>query len=375
MVDEKKKLVGSELDDLLKQDFNFESDRAEPDNKDSEPTSKKSTPKLKINKNILIISILLFVISAVAVAYLSFFVQDNNQEASLPIFINTQPQVKLGTYQPTKKILEVKEVKEDVVKAPVATKKPELLKKITPKTNNIKIKVEAINKITTLEDKINKDIEQVKLSSKKSTSFMIKKINRINKKVDEVDGQRTNNTKMILEAKKEAEIGHISLNKEIKLIKQEILALGSNNTQNLSNEMKSVIDFQDKERVIVKGDIDRLTEIYTKISKTITNQTQIITLLKKEVVQLTQKIKEIESKPELVIENFMTYDMIGFDSRKLVVWLKDSKENVVKVEKGSFLPEYGTVVAITKEGQIITKLGMVKISKETKETKQKNEND
>lgn len=372
MVDEKKKLVGSELDDLLKQDFNFESDRAEPDNKDSEPTSKKSTPRLKINKNILIISILLFVISAVVVVYLSFFVQDNNQEDSLPIFINTQPQVKLGTYQPTKKILEVKEVKEDVVKAPVATKKPELLKKITPKTNNIKIKVEAINKITTLEDKINKDIEQVKLSSKKSTSFMIKKINRINKKVDEVDGQRTNNTKMILEAKKEAEIGHISLNKEIKLIKQEILALGSNNTQNLSNEMKSVIDFQDKERVIVKGDIDRLTEIYTKISKTITNQTQIITLLKKEVVQLTQKIKEIESKPELVIENFMTYDMIGFDSRKLVVWLKDSKENIVKVEKGSFLPEYGTVVAITKEGQIITKLGMVKISKETK---QKNEND
>lgn len=70
--------------------------------------------------------------------------------------------------------------------------------------------------------------------------------------------------------------------------------------------------------------------------------------------------KEKPTQKKKSISSFQSYELIGFDRQKKSVWIKDDNDNVIKIRKSSFMPEYGTVMSITDDGKIVTELGFVK---------------
>jgi hypothetical protein len=121
---------------------------------------------------------------------------------------------------------------------------------------------------------------------------------------------------------------------------------------------------------------EKLTNIELISASTNTDLKEIISSYKKENNNLTERMLALESRlasfstattpeyrPAIIksIKDFKSYSLIGFDRQKMAVWLKDDDDNVIKVKKTSFLPEYGTVISITENGKIATELGFVKI--------------
>lgn len=120
----------------------------------------------------------------------------------------------------------------------------------------------------------------------------------------------------------------------------------------------------------------KLTTVGLISASTNADLQEIISSYKKENNNLTERMLALESRlasfspattrefrPAIIksIKDFKSYSLIGFDRQKMAVWLKDDDDNVIKVKKTSFLPEYGTVISITENGKIATELGFVKI--------------
>jgi len=135
------------------------------------------------------------------------------------------------------------------------------------------------------------------------------------------------------------------------------IALPDKNINENTNSLKalsvSVSEVNSKLSNITKI-TDVATANFTELSKQNAKMELTLSAIKSDILQ----IKDNNSNK---IDNFKEYEMIGFDSNKLYIWIKDANQNVIKVKQGDFLPEYGTVVSVTEEGQIITQLGLVKI--------------
>ena len=130
------------------------------------------------------------------------------------------------------------------------------------------------------------------------------------------------------------------------------------NTQALKG-LSLLITETTSQLAIIKSAIDGMSIEFTKLSKRNANFASSLSDLKADILV----IKDNNSNK---IDNFKEYEMIGFDSNKLYIWIKDINQNVIKIKQGDFLPEYGTVISVTEDGQIITKLGLVKIKADTK---------
>ena len=131
--------------------------------------------------------------------------------------------------------------------------------------------------------------------------------------------------------------------------------------------IKSVSEEVAKDKIIsaeaiklLTSKIDRLEIDYVELHNTIGDKDKEISRLKTDVLDVLAKIKDLSSNEIFAIEKFMVYELIGFDANNKSVWIRDADNNVLKVAKGTFIPEYGTAIDVLDDGSIVTKLGIVK---------------
>lgn len=107
--------------------------------------------------------------------------------------------------------------------------------------------------------------------------------------------------------------------------------------------------------------ISNLEIDFSTMHESINSKDKEIAILKNDIKLLNADIEKVAKVKEKSIDNFQTFEIVGFDGTNKSVWLRDSNNNVIKVEKGTFIPEYGTAISILEDGNIVTRLGLVKI--------------
>jgi hypothetical protein len=254
--------------------------------------------------------------------------------------------------------------------------------------------------------KIAKEKTAVKIVKKKESNSqladIVKLIKRNNKELDERisisseknDMEISKVTRDISEIKKDISGKNTALSKslentdfELAKMQNKVIELSSSINDgdggDSLNELKNSISHnRDKVSKIIKdieiinqnnikavfealnSKISILEIDYASLHETISSKDKEISILKNDIKLLNKDIAEITKIKAQSIDNFQSFEIVGFDGTNKSVWLRDSNNNVLKVEKGTFIPEYGTAISILEDGNIVTRLGLVKITLE-----------
>jgi hypothetical protein len=254
--------------------------------------------------------------------------------------------------------------------------------------------------------KIAKEKTAVKIVKKKESNSqladIVKLIKRNNKELDERisisseknDMEISKVTRDISEIKKDISGNNTALSKslentdfELAKMQNKVIELSSSINDgdggDSLNELKNSISHnRDKVSKIIKdieiinqnnikavfealnSKISILEIDYASLHETISSKDKEISILKNDIKLLNKDIAEITKIKAQSIDNFQSFEIVGFDGTNKSVWLRDSNNNVLKVEKGTFIPEYGTAISILEDGNIVTRLGLVKITLE-----------
>ncbi len=288
-----------------------------------------------------------------------------------------------------KKIIKVK-VEKTIVRAPIVKETP---KAVIQKPVQIIAKKKPVVQIVK------------KKESNSQLADIVKLIKRNNKELDEKisitseknDMEISKVTRDISEIKKDISGNNTALSKslentdfELAKMQNKVIELSSSINDGDSgdsgdslNELKNSISHnRDKVSKIIKdieiinqnnikavfealnSKISILEIDYASLHETISSKDKEISILKNDIKLLNKDIAEITKIKAQSIDNFQSFEIVGFDGTNKSVWLRDSNNNVLKVEKGTFIPEYGTAISILEDGNIVTRLGLVKITLE-----------
>lgn len=343
-------LVGNELDEL-NSDFDFDESADDNDtlkiyseSNDTDGESIQSEPKRKTKATTMIVVLLIIVSFVAGYLYISGFnfSSDNKSKSSgmnkttpSPEFISTTPKTNHPN-QPTSNTLPVTGMNRNMIEDLIAKNNDDLFLRINGIMSNIQ---------SDLQKKINNQSATILATSQDYSEVLFVEKFKVWDENEDIlyrDEEKIMNQKELsnANARKElaARIGYIE--KEIEGL---VLLFASTKT-----------DYDDIARNYedLKVSVMNVSSKYSHIQSI--NQSSGV----------LDKILD-ETKPKKSINDFKSYQLIGFDRQKKSVWIKDDNDNVIKVVKSSYLPEYGTIKSITEDGKIITELGFVKIKPAT----------
>ncbi len=276
-----------------------------------------------------------------------------------------------------KKIIKVK-VEKTIVRAPIVKETP---KAVIQKPVQIIAKKKESNSqladIVKLIKRNNKELdERISITSDKNNMEISKVTSDISNIKKEVSGNNTALSKSIENT--DFELAKM----QNKVIELSASINGSDSGDSLNELKESITHNRDKVSKIIKdieiinqnnikavfealnSKISILEIDYASLHETISSKDKEISILKNDIKLLNKDIAEITKIKAQSIDNFQSFEIVGFDGTDKSVWLRDSNNNVLKVEKGTFIPEYGTAISILEDGNIVTRLGLVKITLE-----------